>query len=214
MEVKTLVVGRGRTNTYVIYHAGNREASVIDPGGEAQKIIDFIDENRLQVKNIFLTHGHFDHILAVQQVKAHTGARVVIHKNDAECLESAHRSLYLSIMSEPFRVCKADITLSGGEKTLVGGVEALFVHTPGHTPGSMCIFIENMMFSGDTLFAGDTGRTDLPGGDAYTMRGTLRDLYYMSGDYIVFPGHGEPTTLGIEREHNSELRQAAGVRDE
>ncbi len=214
MEVKTIVVGRGRTNAYVVYDPGSKEASVIDPGADAQAIIRFIEENSLQVKNIFLTHGHYDHIMAVQQVKEHTKARVVIHMYDAECLENAHKALYLSIHAEPFRSCKADITLSGGERTIFGGKEARFLHTPGHTPGSMCIFIENMMFSGDTLFAGDTGRVDLPGGDPYAMRRSLREIYYMSGDYIVFPGHGEPTTLGIEREMNTELRQAAGIRDE
>lgn len=212
MEVKTIKVGFLETNCYVVFDGDNSEASVIDPGAEVDAIYGFIRSRSLRVKNIFLTHGHFDHIMGVQQLKSLTGARVVIHEADAECLENAHAALYSSIMQEPFRVSKADIRLKGSEKTRVGTVDAEFINTPGHTPGSMCILMDNILFTGDTLFAGDAGRTDLVGGDAGDLRASLRLLYLLPHDYIVYPGHGEPTSLGIERETNDFLREAAGIR--
>ena len=210
MESKTITVGTSRTNCYIVYDQFGGEASVIDPGAEAEKILAFLSEKRLKVKNIFLTHGHFDHILAVQQVQEKTGARIVIHEEDAECLQSSSMALYNSIMREPFRVSRADIRLRGGEKTLVGDVEAEFMHTPGHTPGSVCIIMDNVIFTGDTLFEGDVGRTDLRGGDEREMRYSLARLYRLPYDYIVYPGHGDPTSLGIERDTNEYLRAAVG----
>lgn len=212
MEVKTITVGMNQTNCYVVFDRASGEASVIDPGAEANVILNFLTSNALRVKNIFLTHGHFDHILAVQQVQEKTGGRVVIHEADAECLKSSRQALYSSIMREPFRVSKADICLKGGEKTLVGTVEAEFLHTPGHTPGSMCILMDNVLFTGDTLFEGDVGRTDLPGGDPYEMHYTLGKLYRLPYDYIVYPGHGAATTLGFERDNNASLRAAVGLK--
>ncbi|MBR4941303.1 MAG: MBL fold metallo-hydrolase, partial [Clostridia bacterium] len=133
MEIKTIPVGWNATNCYVIYDRGTCEASVVDPGGDADKILEFIGEQHLKVKNIFLTHGHFDHILGVQQLKDATGARLVVHEADAICLRDTHAALYNSLMPDPFRVAKPDVLLRGGERTLVGGVEMLFVHTPGHS---------------------------------------------------------------------------------
>lgn len=211
MEIKIIPVGRNQANCYIVYDRETGASAVIDPGAEAGKILAFISENDLKVGNIFLTHGHYDHILAAQQIKDKTGARIVIHEADAPCLESAHAALYTSIVGEPFTVSKADIKLKNGEKTLVGTVEAEFIHTPGHTPGSMCIRMDNALFTGDTLFAGDIGRTDLPRGDDGDMDSSLRTLYFLGYDYIVYPGHGEPTTLGMERDNNDFLRRAAGV---
>lgn len=211
MEVKTITVGTSGTNCYIVYDQHGGEASVIDPGAEADKILRFLAEKELRVKNIFLTHGHFDHILAVQQVQEKTGARIVIHAEDAHCLQSSHAALYSSIMREPFRVSKADICLHGGEKTIVGTVEAEFVHTPGHTPGSVCIVMDNVIFTGDTIFEGDVGRTDLPGGSASSLKRSLVWLYRLPYDYILYPGHGAPTTLGMERDNNRYLRAAAGI---
>lgn len=209
MEIKTVTVGRGETNCYIVFKRETGEASVIDPGAQAERILAVIRENRLQVKNIFLTHGHFDHILAVQQLKEATGARVVIHRDDADCLVDSHAALYSSIMSEPFRAVPADVCLVGGERTAVGDVEAEFIHTPGHTPGSVCIIMDNVIFTGDTLFAGDVGRTDLPGGDRRELAMSLRVLAMLPHDYIIYPGHGSPTTLGMEKENNEYMRRAA-----
>lgn len=212
MEIKTMTVGWNGTNCYVIYDRGTCEASVIDPGGEAERILAFLNEQHLKVKNIFLTHGHFDHILGVQQLKEATGARLVIHEADAVCLRDTHASLYNSLMPEPFRVSTPDILLKGGERTLVNGVEMLFVHTPGHSPGSMCLFMSNVLFSGDTLFADTIGRSDFPTSDPVALAGSLRDLYALNRDFVVYPGHGEPTSLFYEKEHNRDFRAWAARR--
>ncbi|MGN1451877.1 MAG: MBL fold metallo-hydrolase [Eubacteriales bacterium] len=209
MEIKTITVGWNAANCYVIYNRGTCEASVIDPGGEADKILDFIREQNLKVKNIFLTHGHFDHILGVQQLKEATGARIVIHEADAICLRDTHAALYTSILSEPFRRADPDVLLRGGERTLVGGAEMLFVHTPGHSPGSMCMFIGNVLFSGDTLFADGIGRSDFPTSDPNALARSLRELFALERDYCVYPGHGEPTSLAYEKEHNRYFREWA-----
>lgn len=212
MEIKTLNVGWNGTNCYIIYDIGSGEASVIDPGGEAGRIIAFINEKKLKVKNIFLTHGHFDHILGVQQLKEATGARLVVHEADAVCLRDTHAALYNSLMPEPFRVAKPDILLKGGERTLVNGVEMLFVHTPGHSPGSMCLFMSNVLFSGDTLFADTIGRSDFPTSDPAALAESLRNLYALNRDFVVYPGHGEPTSLFYEKEHNRDFRAWAAKR--
>lgn len=212
MEIKTLNVGWNGTNCYIIYDIGSGEASVIDPGGEAGRIIAFLNEKKLKVKNIFLTHGHFDHILGVQQLKEATGARLVVHEADAVCLRDTHAALYNSLMPEPFRVAKPDILLKGGERTLVNGVEMLFVHTPGHSPGSMCLFMSNVLFSGDTLFADTIGRSDFPTSDPAALAESLRNLYALNRDFVVYPGHGEPTSLFYEKEHNRDFRAWAAKR--
>lgn len=212
MEIKTLNVGWNGTNCYIIYDIGSGEASVIDPGGEAERIIAFLNEKKLKVKNIFLTHGHFDHILGVQQLKEATGARLVVHEADAVCLRDTHAALYNSLMPEPFRVAKPDILLKGGERTLVNGVEMLFVHTPGHSPGSMCLFMSNVLFSGDTLFADTIGRSDFPTSDPAALAESLRNLYALNRDFVVYPGHGEPTSLFYEKEHNRDFRAWAAKR--
>ncbi len=212
MEIKTLILGMTGTNCYIVYDKVGGEASVIDPGAEAEKVISFLEANQLSVKNIFLTHGHFDHILGVQQLKAQTGGRIVMHNLDGECLRNSHKALYNSFMREPFRVSQADVLLRGGERTTVGTVTAEFWHTPGHTPGSVCIHMDNVIFTGDTIFEGEVGRTDLPGGDPAQLRRSLRFLWDLPHDYILYPGHGNPTTLGMERENNESLRQAAGLK--
>lgn len=211
MKIQCFVVGKLRTNCYIVYDETNGEACVIDPGGDYEKLVDFIDANHLNVRNIFLTHGHFDHILVAAQLKDKTGARIVIHKDDVKMLETADDNFYLSIAREPFRRTKADVTLSGGERTMVSDVEAFFLHTPGHTPGSMCIVIDNVIFTGDTLFKNDIGRTDLEGGSDLEMKYSLRQLFDLEDDYILYPGHNNATTLFAEKQNNPFLR-AAGMR--
>jgi glyoxylase-like metal-dependent hydrolase (beta-lactamase superfamily II) len=116
--------------------------------------------------------------------------------------------MYLSIADEPYRTCEPDVLLYGGEKTRFAGTDVLFVCTPGHTTGSMCVIIDDMIFSGDTLFKGDCGRTDLKNGSPEEMEKSLRYLYNLKGDYKVYPGHDDETTLQAERENNPYMQMA------
>lgn len=210
MRVHTMVAGMLQTNCYTIYDPQLQIASVVDPCADADGIIGFLNENHLTLKNIFITHSHFDHMLAAAPLRDLTGARVVVHAFDEPGMVSAKDALYLSIAPEPYRICKPDILVYGGEKTLIGEVEAEIIHTPGHTPGSICIAIDNTLFTGDTLFEGNCGRTDLKGGNSMKMRESLRLLYSLEYDYIVYPGHGNPTALSMEKCSNPAVLEAVG----
>lgn len=207
MKIDTLVVGPVMTNCYIV--SGGGEAVVIDPGWDGGRIISHIDKLGVTVKYIFLTHGHFDHILAVEEVRAATGAKVVIHRSDAHMLESPRGSLALNVRAEHESI-QPDILAEDGDTFSACGEEFAYMNTPGHTPGSCVILCGKEMFSGDTLFATDCGRCDLPGGDYSQMLKSLKKLYELDGDYNVYPGHEESTTLSLERVRNANMLQAAG----
>ncbi len=211
MYVYRMVVGMLQTNCYVLYDPSSKTAAVIDPGGNAPGVLSFLKTNDLKLQDIYITHSHFDHMLAAAPLREATGARVVVHGLEQEGLENASAALYLSIAPEPYRICPADVRIYGGERTVLGDAEVSFLHTPGHSPGSVCIFCENMLFSGDTLFEGTCGRCDLAGGDWIAMRSSLRALAALDKDYIVYPGHGNTTLLSTEREHNQAMIDAVNV---
>ena len=211
MELLHFIVGHIDTNCYVPYDPETGEAIVIDPGGNAHEILAKLTVKRLHVHRIILTHGHFDHMLAADAIRKRTGAKIAVHRGDAELLSADPSSLYKSIMREPYSACEPDIMLSGGEKTRIAGIEAEIIHTPGHTPGSVIIRMDNALFTGDTLFEGDCGRTDLPGGDPRQMRMSLRMIAGFEFDYLIYPGHGPATTLEFEKRNNPDLRAAAGI---
>ncbi len=211
MRVHTLCVGMLQTNCHIVFDLDQGIAACIDPGGNAEEILAFLKEHNLTLQDIYLTHSHFDHILAAAPLRDATGARVVVHAQEEEGLLSASSSLYLSIASEPYRACPPDIRIYGGEKTMLGETEVYFMHTPGHSPGSVCIRIENLLFTGDTLFEGTCGRWDLRGGNLLALRSSLRYLYNLSEDYIVYPGHGRPTILSIEKASNEAMLSAINV---
>ena len=206
MEIKTIPVGRLETNCYLAYDGEN--AVVIDPGADAEKIMTEVKKLGVQVSHIFLTHAHFDHTLAVNEIKASTGAKFVVGKAEGERLSSAYLS-GLSLMGVgDFEPIEADVEISDGDTMDVGSMHFEFLHTPGHTEGSFCIFCDGVMFSGDTLFAGTCGRCDLPGGDIEEMFSSLKKLYLLPGDYKVYPGHGESTLLSEERIFNPYVAEA------
>jgi len=211
MKIITLVVGMVSTNCYIVYDEMTGEAAIIDPGDDFPLIDQTVKPLRLDVRKCFVTHGHFDHIMAVERVQKEYKTKVVIRAEDAACLTSASASLLtMARLGQPFRACEPDIILKGGEITKVGEATVDFIHTPGHTPGSMCIRMDNVLFTGDTLFEGDCGRTDLPGGDRGQMESSLRKLYRLEDDYIIYPGHDVPTTLGMERDNNRDMLKACG----
>ncbi len=206
MELKTLVVGFINTNCYILDDGCN--AVVIDPGAGADKIIAELEKKNLSLRYIFLTHAHFDHVLAVNELVRKTGAKVVAHSGESYRLNDAEVSGHTVLKTRKFEPVSADVEIEDGSKIDVGDMHFHFISTPGHTEGSVCILCEDMMFSGDTLFLGNCGRCDLIGGDYGEMLKSLRRLYELPGDYRVFPGHGESTMLSHERGSNIYMAEA------
>ena len=192
MSIQKLTLGLYQTNTYIL--SNDREAVVIDPGYEPDTILDALDG--LTLKAILLTHGHFDHVGAVKELVAETGCEVYIHAADTTLppMITAGQLYYTRTYAE------------GDTITPIPGLELTVLHTPGHTPGSVCLLWNDQMFSGDTLFEGSCGRVDLPGGDPRVMMESLNRLASLEAEYHVHPGHGGSTTLSREKRYNPYLR--------
>lgn len=200
--IHTLTLGDYQTNTYIV--SGNDSTCVlIDPGFEPQTILDQAAKLGLKIEAIFLTHGHFDHVGAVEKIIAATGCKLWLHKADWD-LPPGPTSRYLYPLSGS---SFTDILFCNeGDKIQAAGLTFIVMSTPGHTQGSVCFLCKENLFSGDTLFAGSCGRTDLPGGDPYAMKLSLRRLAVLDRADTVYPGHGEATTLRQERLNNPFLR--------
>jgi len=206
MKVECVVVGKLQTNCYIVYDEKTMKGVVIDPGMEADKIISAIDRCKVDVKYILLTHGHFDHFLAANDVREHTGALVVIHEKDANKLQNPRLSMERLIRCDD--VLTADITVSDGDEFTVSDIVFKFKLSPGHTNGSTVIFCGDSIFTGDTLFCGECGRCDFPTSSFEEMLSSLRYLYNLEGDYKIYPGHLEFTTLEQERRNNIYMHEA------
>ncbi|MDI6869982.1 MAG: MBL fold metallo-hydrolase [Bacillota bacterium] len=186
MTIQTLLVGVLGTNCYLVSDPESREMLVIDPGAEAERILAAIRAGGVKVAAIVNTHGHWDHIGANGEVKEATGAPLLIHEADA------------GITSPP-----ADRLLHGEEELPLGRFKLRVIHTPGHSPGSICLYLPGVLFSGDTLFAESVGRTDLPGGSLSQLVSSIREkLFVLPDETVVHPGHGPSTTVGEERSLN------------
>jgi hydroxyacylglutathione hydrolase len=197
------VVGPLACNCYVVGEESTRRAIVIDPGGDADELAGEIASQDLTITAIVATHAHFDHIIAAEQLRALTGAPFVLHDDDRPLLDWMQESgrLFLDVELPP--PPEVDTSAREGERITAGAVEFEVVHTPGHSPGSISLVAAGGVFSGDTLFAGSIGRTDLPGGDAQALLGAVRSkLFALDESLIVYPGHGPTTTLGAERAEN------------
>lgn len=189
------------TNTYIITDEETGETAVVDPSLPEEILIEKL--NAENVKYVLLTHGHFDHIGGVNFVKEKTGAKVVIHKEDEEMLCDKNKNYGTD--STPIY---ADILVEDGTELMLGKSKITVMHTPGHTKGGVCYIFpdDRIIFSGDTLFRLTAGRTDLYGGDARTELMSLAKIAKLEGDYKVFPGHDDATTLNFEREYNRYMR--------
>ncbi len=175
---------------------------IIDPGDEPDLILDFVKEEDLNIKYIICTHGHFDHIGAVKEIKEETGADVILHREDIEIYKNSPQVAmqFFGIEIEPQP--EPDKLIENEETITIFGKEIKFIHTPGHSPGSMCIYIENHLFTGDTLFAGSVGRTDLIGGSMDKLLNSLKKIAKLPMNTEVLPGHGPKTELQTEIKTN------------
>lgn len=203
MTIRCLPLGALQANCYLLSDEEGATA-VIDPGDEAGTILETVRAGELAVESILLTHAHFDHILAADELRRETGAPVYVYETDAPALADPRRSLTV-LAKGGAGLLRADRLLKDGEELRVGRLAVSVLHTPGHTPGSCCFLCGDALFSGDTLFAGSIGRTDFPGGDDQAMAASLRMLAALEPGIRVFPGHGESTTLSKERMENPYL---------
>lgn len=178
------------------------QAAVVDPGGHADRILQRLSELGLKAVMVINTHGHFDHIGGNKDLINATGAELIIHCDDSPLLERAgeHAAVF-GLQAEPSPA--PTHLLVGGEKIPLGELTLQVIHTPGHSPGGVCLYVEDYLFVGDTLFAGSIGRTDLPGGDHQLLIAGIKEkLLPLPADTKVYPGHGPMTTIGAEKLHN------------
>jgi len=199
MLIKTLPVGHLETNCYIVTDEVTRRCAIIDPGADANTILDYIESNKLTPEVVFITHGHFDHYMALDAILDETGATAYINAKDVTKDCDPHK------MEDNGRLSY----YSEGDVIHVGELEFTVMETPGHSHGCVTLRCENALFTGDTLFRDSCGRTDL-GGSMEVLLESLRRLSELEGDFEVYPGHAEATTLSRERSHNYYMRYADG----
>ena len=188
--LRKLVVGPYQSNCYILGHKETQEGLVIDPGDDVFRIVREISKFNLTIQNILITHGHIDHIGSAAELRRITGAPVWIHPLDEGGLGF-----------------KADGPLTDGRSLFLGRFSLEVIHTPGHSPGGVCLYVPGAVFTGDTLFAGSVGRTDFPGGShRQLIQGVVQKIFPLGDDTRVYPGHGPRTTIGRERLHNPFFR--------
>nr|WP_320048219.1 MBL fold metallo-hydrolase [uncultured Desulfuromonas sp.] len=207
MLVEALAVGPLQVNCYLVACSRTKHALVVDPGDEGDRILETIHKLGLDVKMVINTHGHFDHVGANHQILEATGVELCMHRNDLPLLKVAAKqaqSYGLPALQSP----DPKRFLENGDLIEVGDLSFEVIHTPGHSPGGICLYGEGHLFSGDTLFAGSIGRTDLPGGDMQQLLGHIRNqLMVLPDATVVHPGHGPDSTIGREKTTNPFLNE-------
>lgn len=205
MEIKKLPLGPLETNCYIVY--SNGEGVVIDPAANAGLIINTVSVLGIKIKYIVLTHAHFDHMGAAEDLLIVLGARLVCHEKESGGLLSTQ--LNLSDMFDPENpiTLKPDILVREGDFIEFGGTSLKVIATPGHTVGGISLQTDGAVFSGDTLFCGSVGRSDFPGGDPYVLNQSIKEkLFTLPDETAVYPGHGNSTTIEIEKRENFYVR--------
>ena len=200
MLIKTLPVGQLETNCYIVTNESTLECVVIDPGDEANTILNYLEDNKLKCVGILLTHGHFDHVGALKAVSEETGATT--YMNERDDMHNARTNQLRCSLPENGKY------YDDGDILELAGLTFYIMATPGHTPGGVTIRCEDALFTGDTLFRGSCGRTDLPGGDMEQQLHSLKRICELPGDYEVYPGHMDASTLERERNFNYYCRVA------
>ena len=203
MDISVLTVGPIQTNCYVVHQEGNSQCVVIDPGEEAAKIADFLKRKGLECKGILLTHGHFDHITGVAELAAATRAKTYAYEDEKDLMMDP--ALNGSSLMGYEVALEPEVLLKDRQNLEIAGMRFQVIHTPGHTQGGVCYYIEEekALFSGDTLFCQSVGRTDFPTGKSSTLIHSIQDkLMPLPDDTMVYTGHEDMTTIGMERKYN------------
>lgn len=206
MKIDRLILGAYETNCYVLRNGEDAaDCLIVDPGLEAEDLIDFLKENKLNPVAVVLTHGHIDHIAGLALLRVQfPDIKVLIHEMDAPMLTEPQANLSL-LSGMRFRTEPEDIALHERDIVEQAGVKLVVLHTPGHTPGGICLYEQDdgVAFVGDTLFAGSVGRTDFPGGNTSQLLASVREkLFTLPEDTKAYPGHGPATTIANEKNHN------------
>lgn len=208
MIVKGLVVGPVAANCYIIGDEKSNEGAIIDPGGDAKEILRVVRETGLEIRLIIATHGHFDHNAGMKRLKEELDADFLLHEEDLLFVRRSKKSamnwgIHIDQVPDP------DGFINDGDVLKLGALELKVIHTPGHSPGGISIYIEseNAVFSGDTLFLGSVGRTDFDGGSMEILVRSIKEkLYTLPDSTVVFTGHGPQTTIGDEKMQNMFVR--------
>lgn len=199
MDIYNLFPGSFASNCYVLISGDNnrpRAAAVIDPSADARDIVSFLSEKGVELQYIILTHGHFDHIIALDDLRDLTGVPAYIHKNDAEMLTDGEKNAYKLFFGSDKRYRPAERLLEHGDIIRLGNESLKVISTPGHSKGSVCLLGEGFVMTGDTLFADNIGRCDLYGGNMMEMYSSLGKLAEFDKNLTIYPGHGDTNTLG------------------
>ena len=201
MFLKKLIVGEFQANCYIVADE-NKNGIVVDPGGEAEEILATIARNKLRIFYIVATHAHIDHIACLEEVRKFTGARFLLHPDEISFLENPDLNLS-SLLQNPRRFSPPDRLVRNKDKIIAGDIELEVIHTPGHTPGSICLRKDDIIFTGDTIFYRGVGRTDFPGGDFDLLRKSIKErIFSLPENTKIFPGHGPETEVGQEKMTN------------
>jgi hydroxyacylglutathione hydrolase len=203
MKIVQIPNGVFAENCYLVVDEQARECAIVDPGEEAGLILHKVEETGAQLVAIWLTHAHLDHVLGVARVAADTGAPIWLHPDDRPLYDAVPDQAAWFGLAPPGTLPPPDKEMASGQQLRVGNLSFAVRHTPGHSPGSVCLLGPGVALTGDVLFAGSIGRTDLPGGDFETLIASIeRELLPLSDDTIVYSGHGPETTIGRERASN------------
>ncbi len=205
MKIFKYSVGLMGTNAYIILDEETKKSALVDPGDEADKLLTAISSKDAELSYIILTHGHFDHILALPEIKEKTGASLLVHKDDAPMLLDGSLSLLSRFTDKVIEFPAADVLLNDGDTVKLGNGIINVIHTPGHTLGSICLSVDDDLISGDTLFRESIGRYDFPGGNYDTIMSSLEKIKELGVKGKIYPGHGMSTTLEHELTYNTYL---------
>ena len=201
MTIEKIVVGTLENNCYLIGDEATREVMIVDPGDEPDRILDLVEKKGYKVTHIVFTHAHFDHVAAVEELKEETGAQIVLHRDDLELYDNAQTQARVwGFEIDPLP--RPDVLVGEGDEIVIGSLRFQVLHTPGHSRGGICLLGEGVVVTGDTLFAGSVGRTDLHGGDIGELRKSFSRLMQLPDTTRVLPGHGPESTIAKERADN------------